>query len=57
MAEIQQQNIANYSDLAGSGALPVLTSAPANYQTITGNTVTVADQQRALANINEKTNV
>jgi len=57
MAEIQQQNIANYSDLAGSGALPVLTSAPANYQTITGNTVTVADQQRALANINEKNNV
>ena len=57
MAEIQQQNIANYSDLAGSGALPVLTSAPANFQTITGNTVTVADQQRALANINEKTNV
>jgi len=57
MAEIQQQNIANYSDLAGSGALPVLTSAPANYQTITGNTVTVADQQRALANINQKNNV
>jgi hypothetical protein len=57
MAEIQQQNIANYSDLAGSGALPVLTSAPANYETITGNTITVADQQRALANINEKNNV
>lgn len=57
MAEIQQQNIANYSNLAGSGTLPVLTSVPANYQTITGNTVTVADQQRALSNINEKTNI
>lgn len=58
MAEINQQNIANYTSLANPGSiLPALTSQPANYQTITGNTITVADRQRALANIQEKINI
>jgi hypothetical protein len=58
MAEINQQNIANYTSLANPGSvLPLLTSQPANYQTITGNTITPADTQRALSNIQEKTNI
>jgi hypothetical protein len=57
MAEINQQNIANYTTLATPGSvLPNLTGQPANFETVTGNTITIADKMRAFSNIQEKIN-
>lgn len=52
MAELNNQNIANYSQLSGTPAAPIpdLNNVPPNYESLIGDNLSAADRERSLTN-------
>jgi len=50
MAELNNQNIANYSQLSGSPAAPIpdLNNVPPNYESLIGDNLSAADREKSL---------